>query len=169
MSIFTETKQNHHKDDETEEFKLNTMRRIIDRERLYTVTIKPTATAYKSKHQLDTWAERYVNRVQGNVLMYSFEKMGTNRVHLHMLLQCPIIYNKAEIAKGFKGFHIHAELIRKNREDESIYSWERYINKEASDSEFYWDKFGNMFTEGEGGDEDISSESSPSPTIIHYQ
>lgn len=164
MSIFTETKTKKYSDKQDD-----ALTRYTNNERLYTVTIKPTATAYKSKHQLDHWAERYVNRIVGRVLMYSFEKMGTSRVHLHMLIQCPFIHNKALIAQSFKGFHIHAELVRKNRETESIHTWERYINKEASDSEFYHGKYGNMFTRGVESDDSVSDEELDTPNIIHYQ
>lgn len=164
MSLFEE-KPNYNEELQVED----SFHRYLTNDRLYTITIKPTSNTYKTQHQLEHWSERFINRIQGTVKFFNIEKKGSPRVHIHMLVQCPVIHNKAYIASQFKGFHIHCELIRKNKEIEAIHSWERYINKEASDSEFYWSKYGNMFIPDDEGSESNCASDSESSNIIHYQ
>lgn len=128
--------------------------------RRYTVTLRAVKKDYQgNKEYLKNTFAKFLSLVRGEATQTSFEKEGTNALHLHALIRCPLIKDKRLIARDLSGFHIHIEII-KFKDYENIEDiWMKYTNKESSDSSRYDLLYGNLFK----GTESLSS------NIIDYE
>lgn len=148
------------------------LNRYMTGHRLYCVTIKAVSTLNKgSKSKLNETLFTFRNRVQGTIKNISYEKADTPGLHVHFLMESPLIQNKKHVTSAFKGWHFNCQLVRQKDEDEAISNWDRYINKEKSDSEYYWSKYGNMFIpedQGEVGGGSVAKNTPNPPNIVHF-
>lgn len=115
----------------------------------YTYTIKPSKNEFKGNQELLLQNFRtYLALVNGTVIRKVFEDVGTNNVHIHAIINCPVIKNKLWAASKFYGYHIKADYIRFKEEDQVNAIWNLYIHKSLSDSQKYYLTYGNMFDGG---------------------
>jgi len=116
-------------------------------DRYYTVTLKPNTKALQgSMSLLRTAYTQMLDVVGGQTEELTFEKVDTKGLHLHALIKCPYIKSKYNISKVMVGYHLHLKVINKKADQQTVKdTWCRYIHKERSDSERFYNVFGNMF------------------------
>lgn len=113
-------------------------------DRFYTFTLKPTLKSYKGNMTKLNEAFSEVLGILGAQVEHKvYEKVGTDQLHLHALLECPYIPNKMILKKYLLGYHTHLEIVRHGKDVEQI--WKLYTAKERSDAEQYTEAYGNMF------------------------
>lgn len=114
--------------------------------RKYTFTIKPSYNQYKGNLErlLKNFLE-YLGRINTLQYQFSIEYEGTDNVHIHALIECPIIKDKARAAHYAFGYHVQANLIRTKDEDNIVALYKLYMLKEKSDSERIYSVYGNLF------------------------
>lgn len=113
--------------------------------RVYTVTIKPVYKPFKGDHKrLLTTLLSWNKLVKCNSFKFVYESEGTDNLHLHALVECPLIKTLPYIF----GYHIHKKIVNKqfNNEEDIKRIWHLYVGKEmTSCSERYHHMYGNMF------------------------
>jgi len=116
-------------------------------DRYYTVTLKPNTKSLQGNMQL--LREHYLNMldiVGGQTEELTFEKVDSKGLHLHSLIKCPYIASKYNISKALAGYHLHLKVISKKADQQTVKdTWCRYIHKERSDADRFYNVFGNMF------------------------
>lgn len=106
--------------------------------RKYTITIKPVSGVVKGhRGKLLQVYDDFLNEVQGQSNYHVLEKEGTNNLHLHGIISCPLIKNKRGLTKLFSGFHFRTELILYKDYDNIEDIWMKYTQKEKSDADRY--------------------------------
>lgn len=114
--------------------------------RYYTCTLRPAHNGLKSMKEINH--ALYIIQKSYEPFTFveqSFEKCGTDAVHFHGLIKMPYLKSKVQFNRLVKGFHTHLKVIRRDKEDQIAYIWHRYINKERSDSDNYYEENGNVF------------------------
>lgn len=112
--------------------------------RYYTLTVKPVLSIFKGdKHRLQESIQYLLDDVRGQIHYIRFEKENTKSLHAHLLIRCPYIANKSLIR--CTGYHTNFTIIRKKNENESIQNFQRYLQKELSDSDQFAECNGNAF------------------------
>lgn len=116
--------------------------------RYYTLTVKACANEHKGNPKL--LMNKFLSVIAdmgATKFEYQIEHQGKPTEHFHALVTCPYIQNKMLISKQSKytGFRIQFDVIRKEHEDDVIDQWRRYIKKELSDADRYYQIYGNMF------------------------
>lgn len=113
--------------------------------RKYTLTLKPVLKKYKNdKPSLIDAFDLLLITINANNNHCVFEKEGTDSLHLHAIISCPLIKDKRSLTKILKGYHLHTEIIRYKDYDNIEDVWKRYIHKEESDSDRYTLLYGCM-------------------------
>jgi len=117
--------------------------------RYYTVTIKPTCKAYKGNQLILAGAyQDLLSIVNGQTEEITYEKVGTSGLHLHALIKCEKISSSShyQIMKLLHGFHFYKKIVSKTANHQTVIdTWKRYIHKERSDSDRFYNVFGNQF------------------------
>lgn len=113
--------------------------------RKYTVTIKPVSKVTKGNFDLlkDIY-EEFLTIVGGSNNYLTFEMKGTESVHLHAIISCPLIKDKRAITKQLKGYHLNTQIILYRDYDDIEDIWLKYTNKEVSDADRYTLLYGCM-------------------------
>lgn len=113
--------------------------------RYYTITIKPVYTPFKGdKKNLFSTFINWCKAVKYNSFTYVYEGENTSNLHIHALVECPLI----KVLPCNFGYHIHKQIIRIefNNEEDIKHIWKLYTSKElTSDSAHYHHLYGNMF------------------------
>lgn len=116
--------------------------------RCYLLTMKASFSQYKGDEEmLMRQFLLYLARIATEKYEYNVEDEGTNNVHIHAIVYCPYIADKARQAKKSFGYRIFNVLQRKGTEEKAVTQYQLYINKEKSDSEKIYKIYGNLFEE----------------------
>lgn len=117
--------------------------------RFYTITLKPVLKNYKGDKEALTGAYTdMLTIIDGQTEQLTFEKVGTPELHLHALISCRQITQVSHkyIMRILFGYHLHKKIISKKADQQSVKdTWLRYIHKERSDADRFYNVFGNMF------------------------
>lgn len=114
--------------------------------RQYTVTIKPVAKHLKGDmYELGLAIKKLIDVTLTTSYDIEYELKGTPSLHCHMLIQCPYIKSKKVISYYLLGYHLHLSIIHKSKNMAEIKDlWYRYIKKEQSDAQRFYELYGNQ-------------------------